>query len=97
MSIKHPTSGGQTHAQRAAVQWTFHLERSSFLSFNTRDKDSKLALPRLYLVHSCTKHRLRLLHSGSETPHINHLVCFHIALLYHLQLPSVLQHMCILV
>ena len=30
MSIKHPTSGGQTHNQEAAVQWTFHLERSSF-------------------------------------------------------------------
>ena len=30
MSIKHPTSGGQAHAQEAAVQQIFHLERSSF-------------------------------------------------------------------
>ena len=30
MSIKRPTSGGQTRDQEAAVQRTFHLERSSF-------------------------------------------------------------------
>ena len=30
MSIKRPTSGGQTRDQEAAVQQTFHLERSSF-------------------------------------------------------------------
>ena len=30
MSIKRPTSGGQAHAQEAAVQQIFHLERSSF-------------------------------------------------------------------
>ena len=30
MSIKRPTSGGQTRAQEAAVQKIFHLERSSF-------------------------------------------------------------------
>ena len=30
MSIMRPTSGGQTRNQEAAVQWTFHLERSSF-------------------------------------------------------------------
>ena len=30
MSIKCPTSGGQTCDQEAAVQQTFHLERSSF-------------------------------------------------------------------
>ena len=30
MSIKRPTSGGQTRNQEAAVQRTFHLERSSF-------------------------------------------------------------------
>ena len=30
MSIKRPTSGGQTHDQEAAVQRTFHLERNSF-------------------------------------------------------------------
>ena len=30
MSVKRPTSGGQTHDQEAAVQRTFHLERNSF-------------------------------------------------------------------
>ena len=30
MSIKRPTSGGQAHAQEAAVQQIFHLVRSSF-------------------------------------------------------------------
>ena len=30
MSIKRPTSGGQTRDQEAAVQQTFHLERNSF-------------------------------------------------------------------
>ena len=30
MSIKRPTSGGQTRDQEAAVRRTFHLERSSF-------------------------------------------------------------------
>ena len=30
MSIKRPTSGGQTRDQEAAVQRTLHLERSSF-------------------------------------------------------------------
>ena len=30
MSIKCPTSGGQTHDEEADVQRTFHLERSSF-------------------------------------------------------------------
>ena len=30
MSIKRPTSGGQTRDEEAAVQQTFHLERSSF-------------------------------------------------------------------
>ena len=30
MSVKHSTSGGQMRDQEAAVQWTFHLERSSF-------------------------------------------------------------------
>ena len=41
MSIKRPTSGGQTCVQEAAVQWTFHLQRSSFfLSFGTNGKDS---------------------------------------------------------
>ena len=30
MSIKRPTSGGQTRDQEAAVPRTFHLERSSF-------------------------------------------------------------------
>ena len=30
MSIKHPTSGGQTRNQEAAVQQIFHLEKSSF-------------------------------------------------------------------
>ena len=31
MSVKRPTSGRQTHDQAAAVQRTFHLERSSFV------------------------------------------------------------------
>ena len=26
---KHPTCGGQTHDQEAAVQWTYHLEKNS--------------------------------------------------------------------
>ena len=30
MSIKRPTSGGQTRDQEAAVQQSFHLERNSF-------------------------------------------------------------------
>ena len=30
MPIKRPTSGGQVRDQEAAVQQTFHLERSSF-------------------------------------------------------------------
>ena len=30
MSIKRPTSGGQACAQEAAVEQSFHLERSSF-------------------------------------------------------------------
>ena len=30
MSIERPTSGGQTCDEEAAVQRTFHLERSSF-------------------------------------------------------------------
>ena len=30
MSVKRLTSGGQTCDQEAAVQWIFHLERSSF-------------------------------------------------------------------
>ena len=30
MSIKHSTSGGQMHDQEAAVQLTFHLQRTSF-------------------------------------------------------------------
>ena len=33
MSIKHPTSGGQMCNQEAAVQRTFHLERSIFFFF----------------------------------------------------------------
>ena len=39
MSIKHPTSGWQTCNQEAAVQRTFHLERSSFLSFVINGKN----------------------------------------------------------
>ena len=35
MSIKHPTSGGQACDQEAAVQWTFHLEKSSFFYLST--------------------------------------------------------------
>ena len=47
MSIKRPTSRGQTHDQEAAVQQTYHLERSSFfLSFSTNGKDlMKYLLP----------------------------------------------------
>ena len=30
MLVKYPTSGGQTRDEDAAVQWTLHLERSSF-------------------------------------------------------------------
>ena len=35
MSIKRPTSGGQVCNQKAAVQRTFHLERSSFFCLQT--------------------------------------------------------------
>jgi len=35
MSIKRLTSGGQAHNQEAAVQRTFHLERSSFFYLST--------------------------------------------------------------
>ena len=35
MSIKRPTSGGQARDQEAAVQRTFHLERSSFFYLQT--------------------------------------------------------------
>ena len=37
MSIKRPTSGGQARDQEvhAALQQTFHFERSSFLYFST--------------------------------------------------------------
>ena len=35
-----PTSGGQTRDQEAAVQQTYHLERSSFfISFSANGKD----------------------------------------------------------
>ena len=56
MSINHPTSGGQTHDQEAAVQRTFHLERNKqlLLSFGTNSKDLMFSL---YFAHSCTKHR----------------------------------------
>ena len=37
ISIKRPTSGGQTCDQEAAVQQTFHLERSSFLYLSGKD------------------------------------------------------------
>ena len=41
MSIKRPTSGGQTRNEEATVQRTFHLERSSFsYLFTTNGKDS---------------------------------------------------------
>ena len=61
MSIKHPTSKGQTYDQDAAVQRTFHFERNrSFLFFSTDGKDSMLALTSLYFAHSCTKPRHRL-------------------------------------
>ena len=46
MSIKHLMYRGQTCGQEAAVQQTFHLERSSFFSL--------VALP--YLAHSFTEH-----------------------------------------
>ena len=75
MSSKCPTSGGQTHDQEAAVQWTFHLERESIFYLSVlmvRTWCSAYYI--LYFVHSCTKHRPQLLPSGSEaTPHENHL------------------------
>ena len=60
MSIKHHTSGGQMRNQEAAVQWTFHLERSSFYYH------SALMVRTQCKAYSCTKHRPRHLPSGSE-------------------------------
>ena len=37
MSIKCPTSGGQTRDQEAAVQQTFHFDRSSFCYLSGKD------------------------------------------------------------
>ena len=36
MSIKRPISGGQMRNQEAAIQWTLHLERSSFFYLSVR-------------------------------------------------------------
>ena len=75
ISSKCPTSGGQTHDQEAAVQWTFQLERESIFYLSVlmvRTWCSAYYI--LYFVHSCTKHRPQLLPSGSEaTSHENHL------------------------
>ena len=74
-ALKRPTSGGQARDQEAAVQWTSHLERSSFLFLSTlMVQGLKVAFTSLYYAHSCAKHRPQLLPSGSEaTPHENHL------------------------
>jgi len=40
MSIKCPTSGGQTHDQELTVQWSFHFRERAFFSFGTNGKDS---------------------------------------------------------
>ena len=50
MSIKHPTSGGQTCNQEATVQRTFHLERTSFCYLSVL-----IVKTSLYFLHSCTK------------------------------------------
>ena len=46
-------------------------EKQLLLSFSTNGKNS---LTIMYFTHNCTKHRPRLLPSGSEAmPHENHL------------------------
>lgn len=66
LSIKLVTFGGQIRDQEAAVQQTFHLERTSF-SFSTYGTQGlNVTLTTLYFSHSCTKHRPRLLASASE-------------------------------
>ena len=54
MSIKRPTSKGQTRDQEAAVQRTFHLERSSFFYISVLMVRTRCSA---YFAHSCTKHR----------------------------------------
>ena len=71
MSIKRPTSGGQVRAQKAAVQRTFHLV---IISFYLQTAMVRTQCSAYKFVHSCARHRHRLLPSGSEaTPHENHL------------------------
>ena len=86
MSIKRPTSGGQTHNQEAAVQRTIDIQRSSFFYLSALD----VALLCLYCAHNCTKHRPRLLPSGSEAlSHKNHL---HIRTCCTYPLESIIYH-----
>lgn len=44
ISVKCPTSGGQTHDQVVAIQLTFHLERHTSLPSNTESKGLDEAL-----------------------------------------------------
>ena len=72
--IKRPTFGGQTRDQEAAVQQTFHLERSSFFYLSVLMVRLNVALTGLNFAHNCTEHRPQLLPSRSEAmPHENHL------------------------
>ena len=65
MSVKRPTSGGQTCDQEAAVQQTFHLERSSFFYLS-------ILMVSTFLPHTAALNTD--LPSGSEaTPHESHL------------------------
>ena len=55
MSIKRPTSGGQTCNQEATVQRAFHLERMNFLYLSVLIVKTCRSTS-LYFPHSCTKH-----------------------------------------
>ena len=66
ISIKGPTSGGQMHDQKAAVEQTFHFERSSFFHLSVLMVRTQCSASLPIFAHSCTKHRHRLLPFGNE-------------------------------
>ena len=67
MSIKHLTTGGQTCDQEAAVQQTFHLERSIFFYLSVLIVRTRCsALLACIFAHNCTKCTPWLLPSRSE-------------------------------
>lgn len=73
------TSGGQTHNLEAAVQWTVHLERSTFICFSalmvrthhthhtlTYASHSTSPHPYTSIMHTVTPNTAQYLPSGSE-------------------------------